>query len=173
MKTIFSAATITALVMASGSAFAANEGETSTVIFNGSIKENTCVINNGSKGQTVVLGDVEKSVLANLGDVSQPVGFTIALDQCDTANATITFKGETPPAKNDVLKTTASGVGIQILDENTTTALVVDGSTHAQSINVSSSNPNEFNFTARYLALDSNVAAGLANSTVDFTVKYN
>ncbi|WP_431648328.1 fimbrial protein [Enterobacter hormaechei] len=171
MKKIFSVATITAMVMASASAFAANEGETSSVVFNGSIKENTCVINNGSKGQTVVLGDIEKSVLANQGNYSQPVGFTIALDQCDTANATITFKGETPPSINNALKTTASGVGIQILDQNT--PVVVDGSTHAQSINVSSTNPNEFDFTARYIALDNNVAVGLANSTVDFTVKYN
>jgi major type 1 subunit fimbrin (pilin) len=173
MKTIFSVATISAMVMASASAFAANEGETSRVIFQGSIKENTCVINNGSKEQIVVLGDIEKSVLANQGDVSQPVGFTIALEQCDTANATITFKGMTPPAINNALQTTASGVGIQILDENSKTVLVVDGSTPAQSINVSSSNPNEFNFTARYLALDNSVAAGLAYSAVDFTVKYN
>lgn len=171
MKTIFTVATITAMVMASVPAFAANEGETSTVIFKGSIQENTCVINNGSKGQTVVLGDIEKSVLANQGNFSQPVGFTIALDQCDNANATITFKGETAPSINNALKTTASGVGIQILDQNT--PVVVDGSTHAQSINVSSTNPNEFNFTARYIALDNNVAVGLANSTVDFTVKYN
>lgn len=173
MKKIFSVASISTMVMVSASAFAANEGETSKVIFSGSIKENTCVINNGSKGQTVALGDVEKSVLAKSGDVSQPVAFTIALDQCDTANATITFKGETPPATNDVLTTSASGVGIQILDKNTTKVLVVDGSTQAQSINVNSTNPNEFNFTARYFALDNNVAAGNVDSSVDFTVKYN
>ncbi|MBJ9571959.1 fimbrial protein [Citrobacter braakii] len=173
MKNIFSVASISTMFMVSASAFAANEGETSTVTFNGSIKENTCVLNSGSVGQIVELGDVESSVLASSGLASQPVNFTISLDQCDSANASITFSGTTET--DEVLRVTgtslvATGVGIQILENGT--PLKVDGSASSAIKAVGAGNADEFTFTARYIALSNSISAGQANATAQFTVKY-
>jgi major type 1 subunit fimbrin (pilin) len=173
MKKIFAVASISTMIMVSPYTFAANEGETSTVTFTGSIKENTCVLANGSLGQVVQLGDVESSVFASAGSASQPVNFTIALEQCDSANASITFSGTT--ATDEVLSVTgsgtvASGLGIQILENGT--PLKVDGSAASAIKAVGAGSADEFNFSARYFALDNSVSAGEANATAQFTVKY-
>ena len=173
MKPFFSVATLSALVVASTSAFAANQGETSTVMFKGAIKENTCILNNDSVAQVVELGDVESSVLASTGLASQPTSFTISLDQCDSATASITFSGDT--ATDEALRVTggetvASGVGIQILENGI--PLKVDGSTSSAFKPVGTGKDNKFNFAARYIALGEKVSPGQANATAQFTVKY-
>ncbi|MBA7843253.1 type 1 fimbrial protein [Klebsiella sp. RHBSTW-00484] len=175
MKKFFSVAIIPALVMASTCAFAVREGETSTVTFKGSIKENTCVLTKASAAQVVILGDVESSVLASANSASQPTNFTISLDECDSANASITFSGTT--ATDEVLSITgkesvASGVGIQILNSSTYLPVKVDGSAPAATMEVGADKANEFNFAARYFALGDNISAGEANATAQFTVKY-
>lgn len=171
MNNFFSAVAIPALVMTSVSAFAStNEGETSTVIFKGSIKENTCVLANDSIAQIVELGDVESSVLAKTGRASQPTNFTISLNECDSASASVTFSGDT--ANEEALNVTggASGVGIQILEGGI--PLKVDGSASSIVKQVGDENANDFTFAARYIALNDSINAGVANATVQFTVKY-
>lgn len=174
MKKFFSVVAIPTLVMASVTAFAApNEGETSTVSFNGSIKENTCVLDSNSVAKTVELGDVESSVLASAGLASQPTSFTISLNECASASASVTFSGDT--FNDEVLKltaspTTAAGVGIQILENGT--PLKVDGSASSIIKQVGAEGANDFIFAARYIALDNTIESGTANATVQFTVKY-
>ncbi|WP_421512190.1 fimbrial protein [Enterobacter sp. JS8-1] len=176
MKKIFSIASIASIVMVSASAYAASEGQRGTVEFTGSIKENTCVLNSSSVGQVVPLGEVESSVLSTQGSVSQAKKFSIKLDQCNLASASITFSGI--PEKDDVLRVTgtgtvADGVGIQILDiDNNATPLKIDGSSPSALKTVGAGGFDEFYLAARYIAFSNNITAGEANGTVSFTVKY-
>lgn len=171
LKKNISALVIPTLVMISVSAFAAtNEGETSSVTFKGSIKENTCVLGKDSVAQIVELGDVESSVLAKTGLASQPTSFTISLNECASASASVTFSGDT--ANDESLKVIggATGVGIQILENGK--PLKVDGSASSVVKKVGADSANDFTFSARYIALDDTIEPGEANATAQFTVKY-
>lgn len=176
MKKIFSIASIASIVMVSASAYAASEGQRSTVEFTGSIKENTCVLNSSSAGQVVPLGEVESSVLSTQGSVSQAKTFRIILDQCNLASASITFQGIGEDA--DILRVTgtgtvADGVGIQILDmDNNGTPLKINGSSPTALKTVGTGGSDEFFFAARYIAFKNNITAGEANGTVNFRVNY-
>ncbi|HCO1253921.1 TPA: fimbrial protein [Escherichia coli] len=173
MKLKLIAAAIPALFMAS-SAFAV-EGETSTVQFNGNIVEDTCTLANASKGQTVQLGDVSVNAFSGTGSTTQGTPFTIGLEGCNPEIATtaaISFAGETVGSGATALSTSDVGttnVGIQILQAGT--PLVLDGSATSvpQSLD---SGTNSLNFTARYVAVADDVAAGQANGTANFTVSY-
>lgn len=168
---LFSVVAIPALVMASASAFAAVEGETGTVNFTGSIKENTCVLDSESVTKTVNLNDVETSVFQQQGAASQEIPFSIVLKDCDPTKATLTFKGET---ENDIsLKVNggAKGVGVQILESGN--PIKVDGSAASSQKEITTGGA-EWNFGARYVALTSanGIEGGAANATAQYTVNY-
>lgn len=170
---LFSAVAIPALVMASASAFAAVEGETSTIQFTGAIKENTCTLDQDSMNQKINLNTVETSVFQNgQGAASQPTNFTIALKDCASSTAAIFFSGD--HATDEVLKVTggAEGVGIQILEG--TKVLKVDGSGASSPKEVTPNDAAEWSFGARYVALGSasDIKPGEANATAQFTVNY-
>lgn len=167
------AAAIPAFFMSS-SAFAA-EGETSTVQFNGNIVEDTCTLTDASKDQVVQLGDVSVSAFSGTGTTTQGTPFTIGLEGCNPTTATtaaISFAGETVGSGATALSTSnvsTTNVGIQILQAGT--PLVLDGSATSvpQSLDAGT---NSLDFTARYVAISDDVAAGPANGTANFTVNY-
>lgn len=172
---LFSVVAIPALVMASASAFAAVEGETSTIQFKGAIKENTCTLDQGSMNQVINLNTVETSVFQNgQGSASQPTNFTIALKDCDSSKASVFFSGDPVEGNDEALKVTggAKGVGIQIVEG--ANVLKVDGSAPSSIKEVNATDATEWLFGARYVALGSASAieAGEANATAQFTVNY-
>ncbi|CAI2538699.1 Type-1A pilin [Serratia ficaria] len=63
----------------------------------------------------------------------------------------------------------ASGVGIQLLRDNT--PLAVDGS-QASTTTSLLEGANSLSFQAQYIALSDAVTAGAANATADFTLTY-
>ena len=171
MKKFLSIVTLPALLMASTSTFAAtSEGETSTISFYGTIKENTCVLDGDSLAKEIDLGTVESSVLAQPGRASLPTSFTISLKDCQAASASLTFSGDT--ANDETLSVTggATGVGIQILEKGV--PLKVDGSASSAIKAVGPTSTNDFTFAARYIALSDTIKTGNANATAQFTVKY-
>lgn len=160
-----------AILMISSSAFAI-EGETSTVVFNGEIVESTCALATGSKNQVVALGTVSANSFSGAGGTSMAKEFSINLTDCNLENAssaTVTFSGDT--AADNALNVTggAEGVGIQILQNGT--PLTLDGSTASVAQDLEEGN-NSLNFAARYVALEDDVTAGLANATASFTLNY-
>lgn len=172
---LFSVVAIPALVMASASAFAAIEGETSTIQFNGAIKENTCTLDQGSMNQKINLNTVETSVFQDgQGSASQPTNFTISLKDCANSTASVFFSGDHVEGNTEALKVTggAEGVGIQIVEG--AKVLKVDGSEPSSPQDVDIDKPAEWSFGARYVALGSasDIKAGAANATAQFTVNY-
>lgn len=171
MKVKFVTAIVPAFLMLSSSAFAI-EGETSTVIFNGEIVESTCALATGSKNQVVQLGTVSANAFGGAGGTSMAKEFTINLTDCSLDNATaatVTFSGDT--AADNALNVTggAEGVGLQILQNGT--PLNLDGSAASVAQELEEGN-NAMSFAARYIALDDDVTAGLANATASFTLNY-
>ncbi|HEY4467227.1 MAG TPA: fimbrial protein [Klebsiella sp.] len=174
MKIKLVAITVSAFFMAS-SALAAVEGESSTINFTGNIVEETCSLAEGAKGQTVALGDVAVNTFSGAGTTTVARPFTISLENCAPAtytNASITFSGQTEGSDGTALTTSdfsTTNVGIQILQNGT--PLVLDGSTASASQSLTDG-ANDLNFSARYVAVNDDVAAGAANGMANFTVNY-
>lgn len=174
MKLNLIASVIPALFITS-SAFAAIEGESSTINFTGNIIEETCTLSDQSKGQTIVLDDVTTNAFKGAGTSTQAKAFSIALEGCSediSRSASIIFSGETAGADGKVLSTSAistTNVGIQLLQDDN--PLNVDGSQASEPLTLAAGS-NTFDFAARYVAVADNVAAGEANASAGFTVSY-
>lgn len=174
IKSIFVA---TSLGLVSLSSFANDSG---VIQFEGAITDTPCVVDNDDANQTVGLGQYKKGAFTKKGDTSAPVSFEIKLLGCATdtfSNATVKFAGHTTPESPTTLAlsasqagdTVASGVGIQILQNNKPVA--VDGNTAAGAINLDDGD-NTFRFLAQYVAVADEVTAGSANSYANFSVSY-
>lgn len=147
------------------------------VNFTGSITDAPCAIDNGAAGLAVELGQYRSADFSKSGDVSGAKTFTIGLNNCavDTySKATVTFSGVTESGKPKVLSLeggsgSASGVGIQIMKNNT--ALAVDG-TEASEATSLTEGKSSLAFQAQYIALADTVTPGSANASANFTITY-
>ncbi|CAI1122985.1 fimbrial protein [Serratia ficaria] len=148
-----------------------------TVKFTGSIVNAPCAVDNSADGQSVELGQYRVADFSKTGDVSAARTFNIGLSNCalDTySRASVTFSGNTAAGQNTALSLeggsgAASGVGIQLLRDNT--PLAVDGS-QASTTTSLLEGANSLSFQAQYIALSDAVTAGAANATADFTLTY-
>lgn len=160
--------------------FASLANDSGVIQFEGAITDTPCVVDHDDANQTVGLGQYKKDAFNKKGDTSAPVSFEIKLLGCATdtfANASVKFAGHTIPdspttlalSANQAGDTIASGVGIQILQNNTPVA--VDGNTTAGSITLEDGD-NTFRFLAQYVAVADEVTAGSAHSYANFSISY-
>lgn len=172
---------LTTLTLAGGVAQAAttivNGG---TVHFTGEIVEAACAVSTDSADQTVPLGQYRTTEFSAAGDTTTSKPFNIVLHNCDTTvanEASVAFTGQTDAKDATLLATSAgdngtaaTGVGIEILDNQSST-LKPDGQTYsaAQTLN---DGTNTIPFAARYKATTATVAAGQANADATFVMKY-
>jgi major type 1 subunit fimbrin (pilin) len=168
---------ISGSVLVSSSAFA----EDGKINFTGEILDAACTVDIGAGNtMSVDLGKINKSAIATSGATSSPTDFSLTLTDCPAAvtSAAIKFDGTAFNGDNTVLALTegttelpsATGVGIQILDdEDTVVALDAPSKDYTLKADVD----NDLKFSARYIAKSDTVVAGTANSAVSFTVNYN
>ncbi len=170
---VFSALTLGVATNASA-ATTVNGG---TVHFKGEVVDAACAVNMNSVDQTVNLGQVRSERLKVDGAKSNPVGFTIELNDCDSqvsARAGIVFSGPAVTGKIDVLalQNSASGaatnVGIQILDSK---GQSVELNSDTASEYTLTGGTNKIPFQARYYATGQ-ATAGIANADATFKVQY-
>lgn len=151
-----------------------------TINLTGSIVNTPCTIEVSSASQTVNLGQYRADAFSGNGAVSAPVSFDINLLDCAAEtyqSVSVTFTGATIDGNSKALQlvteqasdTTASGVGIQITQDNV--PLVVDGSSESKKLNFSEGQ-NRMRFAAQYVALSETVTPGAANAVADFTLNY-
>lgn len=151
-----------------------------TVNFEGSIVNAPCVVEVGSDNSVVTMGQHRMSNFKATGDTSNPVGFDIKLSDCavDTySNASITFSGNTLGGNDNVLAlnsasgvdAAAEGIGLQILQDGT--PVKVDGTTPSASTALKEGDTN-IHFNAQYISVADKVTSGSANTSAQFTVKY-
>jgi len=149
-----------------------------TINFTGSIRDTACTVNTSSATQTVNLGTVAASSFGAAGTQASATRFTINLTSCPTAvtSASIRFDGPLASGNSSLLGLTsgtgvATGVGIGIYEQNSTTLIPV-GQASAL-VTLSSTGTNALNFIAKYVSTAATVGAGTANAAATFTVAYN
>lgn len=150
------------------------------VHFKGDLVNAACAVSTSSSNQTVQLGQYRTAAFTAVGDTSAKIPFTIVLNDCDpavAATAAVAFSGQVDATNKTLLAVasddnsdTASGVGIEILD-NTSATLSPDGSTFSAATNLVQGT-NTLRFTARYKATAATAEPGQANADATFVMKY-
>ncbi|MFC0228370.1 type 1 fimbrial major subunit FimA [Serratia aquatilis] len=173
---------VATLVLASSAAFAAPVTVPGGVVhFQGSLVNAACAVSTESADQIVTLGQYRTAAFTAVGDVSADIPFKIVLNDCDTAvstTASVAFSGTATAGNPDLLaiasstnSTTATGVGIEILDR-TSVALTPDG-TDFSAAQTLIDGTNTLPFVARYKATAAVTTAGQANADATFVMQYN
>lgn len=181
-RKLMSSSVIASLMLVAGAAVAADPVSVSggTVHFEGELVNAACAVSTQSSDQVVTLGQYRTASFTAVGDTTAQIPFSIVLNDCDpkvAATAAVAFSGQSDITNNNLLAvtsadngTTASGVGIEILD-NTSTALKPDGATFstAQAL---VEGTNTLRFSARYKATATSATPGQANADATFIMKY-
>lgn len=179
---LMTSSVIASLMLVAGAAVAADPVSVSggTVHFEGELVNAACAVSTQSSDQVVTLGQYRTASFTAVGDTTAQIPFSIVLNDCDpkvAATAAVAFSGQSDITNNNLLAvtsadngTTASGVGIEILD-NTSTALKPDGATFstAQAL---VEGTNTLRFSARYKATATSATPGQANADATFIMKY-
>ncbi|NIY48196.1 type 1 fimbrial major subunit FimA [Cedecea colo] len=177
---------VAGIALLSGSAYAADPVSTpvtvngGTVHFKGELVNAACSVSTQSDSQIVKLGQYRTAAFTKAGDTSAQIPFTIVLNDCDStvaATAAAAFAGQADAIDPTLLavnssdnSTTATGVGIQILDR-ASKVLPPDGATFSTAQNLNGG-VNTLPFTARYKATAAKATAGRANADATFVMKY-
>ncbi|WP_435928953.1 type 1 fimbrial major subunit FimA [Dryocola sp. BD613] len=177
---------VAGIALLSGSAYAEDPAPTpvtvngGTIHFQGDLVNAACSVSTKSDGQIVNLGQYRTAAFTKAGDTSAQIPFTIVLNDCDStvaATAAAAFSGQADATDPTLLavssgdnSTTATGVGIQILDQ-ASKALPPDGATFSTAHNLTDG-VNTLPFTARYKATAATATAGKANADATFVMKY-
>ncbi|MDU7740469.1 MAG: type 1 fimbrial major subunit FimA [Citrobacter sp.] len=170
-RKLMTSSVIASLMLVAGAAVAADPVSVSggTVHFEGELVNAACAVSTQSSDQVVTLGQYRTASFAAVGDTTAQIPFSIVLNEA--------FSGQSDITNNNLLAvtsadngTTASGVGIEILD-NTSTALKPDGATFstAQAL---VEGTNTLRFSARYKATATSATPGQANADATFIMKY-
>ena len=181
-RKLMTSSVIASLMLVAGAAVAADPVSVSggTVHFEGELVNAACAVSTQSSDQVVTLGQYRTASFTAVGDTTAQIPFSIVLNDCDpkvAATAAVAFSGQSDITNNNLLAvtsadngTTASGVGIEILD-STSTALKPDGATFstAQAL---VEGTNTLRFSARYKATATSATPGQANADATFIMKY-
>ncbi|HHS8778813.1 TPA: fimbrial protein [Serratia marcescens] len=154
-----------------------------TVKFTGEIKQSTCQVTSDNQNKEVYLGTYPTSAFPTVGSKSASKAFQISLEKCDAGDYSLRFDGNTVAGNPDLLSVSnvggtgaaATGVGIEITDNNGKPFAIGDGSNindDVAKVTIAADGKATFNLQARYRSFDSNVTAGLANATSPFTIEY-
>lgn len=139
----------------------------------GTIRRAACTVTNTSI--PVPLGDRSRTDFTGPGSTSQSVPFSIPLSCDPNTRVRVTLDGTPVPsgaqgvvALSPSTETVATGVGVQILRNNTPVTL-------GTSIAIGTSGGGVYNIplVGRYYQTQPNVTAGKANATATFTMTYN
>lgn len=175
------------MAMAAGSAYAADASTSvvtvtgGTVHFKGSLIDAACSVSTDSADQIVDLGQHPLHDFKAVGDKTELRPFTIKLEDCDTtvaSTAAVAFSGAVDATNADLLAVdatagngaSATGVGIQILDEASKT-VKPDGSSFSTAHKLIDGE-NVLNFKSQYVSTVASPTAGQANADATFIMQY-
>ncbi|EBA3654897.1 type 1 fimbrial protein subunit FimA [Salmonella enterica] len=180
MKYKLMTSTIASLMFVAGAAVAADPTPVSvsggTIHFEGKLVNAACAVSTKSADQTVTLGQYRTASFTAIGNTTAQVPFSIVLNDCDpkvAATAAVASDNTNPnllAVSSADNSTTATGVGIEILD-NTSSPLKPDGATFSAK-QALVEGTNTLRFTARYKATAAAATPGQANADATFIMKY-
>ncbi|WP_330983219.1 MULTISPECIES: type 1 fimbrial major subunit FimA [Enterobacterales] len=150
------------------------------VHFKGELVNAACAVSTESSNQTVELGQYRTASFTKTGDTSAKIPFSIVLNDCDptvAATAAVAFTGQIDATDTSLLSVasgsntdTASGVGIEIMD-NASATLTPNGTVFSAAQNLVQGT-NTLQFSARYKATADTTTPGQANADATFVMKY-
>jgi len=166
---------VAALAVVSSSAFAQSTpaGNPGLITFQGEIVAGACGISADTFDQTVPLGQVPANIFKQAGDRSPAQNFNIVLTDCDTTtakNAFFTFTGTEDQTNGKLFATTGSATNVGIRLQSGSEYL--DNGGEQQAPVILSNGNNTVSFAAMYEATAATVTPGVADSTANFTVRY-
>lgn len=136
-----------------------------------------CDVDPGDVDKPVVLGDWATKQLKKAGDHTHYIPFTIHLTGCSASGVTTAFTGSQDSVDHSLLAlstnddgSSASGVGIQIMD-NTQTRIPM-GQDAPRAV-VDDNGDVALNFYASYVATGNSILPGAANADTEFTLTYD
>ncbi|MFP1763831.1 type 1 fimbrial major subunit FimA [Lonsdalea quercina] len=154
-----------------------------TIHFTGKLTSAPCAVSTDSSDQTVNLGEYTTHHFNASGIKGTEKPFQIKLEDCDTSTyttAAVAFSGRQDADNANLLavdsglsgdqSTTATGVGIQILD-SASQVVKPDGNTFSTAKTLNDGE-NVLNFAAQYVSTAA-ATAGEANADATFTMQYN
>lgn len=156
-------------------ASAATDIYTGKVNFTGIVENAACAISAGDMtGQTVDLGNVRLAEISGMAGkaAAAKTPFQITLEECATAVATkasIKFTGTTAPGMDSILLSTGNGVGIQIFDKSSGTALNFGTASAPYTL---AEGQTKLDFTAGFASTTASPAVGSVTATANFQVSY-
>lgn len=165
----------TVLMLVVANAFAAD----STITIGGYVRDNACTVDSASKDFIVDLANNSTKQFNNIGATTTAIPFHIILSNCGSAVTAVKigFSGIADNSNTTLLKldnstSTATGVGVQILDSSQT-ALPINAISSAISWTpLKPGEINTVNFYARLMATQIPVVAGHVNATAVFTLEF-
>ena len=144
-----------------------------TITFKGEIVQSTCDVNTASVDQTVTIGTFPTTLFKEAGDVSAPKSFDINMENCEAGTYTLRFDGTTPTGHPELLSASkASGVGIEILDNNDKAFPINQDLVDPALVTVTATGKATVNLKARYKSFEKEVGAGLADANSTFSIEY-
>lgn len=172
---------IAAAILAS-SAFAsmANAAD-GTINFTGAISSTTCKVGADSKALAVNMGTVSSTTFGAAGSSTAPSAVDLVVTECPAdIDATISFSGVADADNSSLLGLTkgtgddkeATGVAIGFFEADGTTPIALNTGA-SKEVSLVATDDNDVKFVAKYVATGADIAAGKANATADFTIRYN
>lgn len=139
-----------------------------------------CAVDVGSRNMVVTLPDTLASVFTGIGSTAGDTGFQLSLNCQAGTTVNISMSSGTADAAHAGVVASAtgsgyaSGVGVQVLDQNGTPMPIGTGSGAPTRVTVgaSPSGPMSIPFSARYFQTATPVTAGKISATVTFTMTY-
>ncbi|WP_200552911.1 type 1 fimbrial major subunit FimA [Kosakonia sp. LAM2021] len=174
------ASSVAAGLMLMAGAVQADTVSGGNVHFEGELVNAACAVSTAYADQTVTLGQYRTASFTGVGATSGSVPFNIVLNDCDPSifpTASVAFSGQADATEPTLLaltsgdnSTTASGVGIEILD-NASKTLSPDGASFSTAQDLLAGT-NTLHFSARYKATSATATPGQANADATFIMKY-
>lgn len=151
----------------------AAQAASGSITFKGEIVKSTCDVSTASIDQTVTIGTFPTTLFKQAGDVSAPKSFTINMENCEAGTYTLRFDGTTPTGHPDLLAVSkATGVGIEILDNNDKVFPINQDLVDPALVTVSATGNATVNLKARYKSFEKEVGAGVADANSTFSIEY-
>lgn len=150
-----------------------------TVHFMGTVVDSPCVVSTADTNQEINLGQAKLTSFSAAGDKSQPVGFNITLEQCDTSSiqtASFMFSGQVDTDSVSTLSNVAtdgaSGIGVQLADK-LGNVIPLDNTASIATYQLADGT-NVANFSAYMIdtGSDNGVTAGNVDATATFAISY-
>lgn len=145
--------------------------------FEGVVIAESCRVDIGDRQMTVKMGQISSHRLHDVGEETNPVSFTIHLQECNTTVSQyvgVSFQGVADGKNPDLLSIgegpgVATGIAIALFDQQ---GQLIPLNAPPDALTALHSGLNVLHFVAKYRATSRQVTGGIANAQAWFSLTY-